>query len=103
MAKKKKAPARRRRPKLKRAKKPSFAGREFIEHMQLKHMRLLDLYSHLAIHDEKLPTRTTIQCNVGVGPSSDGHIHANAVLNVEGRPEGGGDSIMEIKAQYQCV
>jgi preprotein translocase subunit SecB len=101
MAKKKKAPARRRR--LKVAKKPSFAAHEFIQHLQLKHIRLIDLQSHLGIRDGKLPNKAKIECSANVGPSSDGHIHANALLEIEGRPADGGESVVQIKAHYQCV
>jgi preprotein translocase subunit SecB len=101
MAKKKKTPSRRR---TRRATKAlGLSRQEIFEHLKLKHVRLIDLQSHLTMRGGKVPNRAKIDCSATVGPSSDGHVHVNAVLDVEGRPAEGGESVVNIKIHYQCV
>jgi hypothetical protein len=105
MAKKKKRQPARTPPKTKPSPAKLAGIQSPLERLRLKHIRLLDLTSHLEIHGGKVPVQASIQYSLGVGASADGNVHVNASLDLDGRPveEGENSSVVKISISYQLV
>lgn len=75
------------------------------EHLHLRHIRLIDLVSHLEIRDGKIPSFAAIESAATVGQSPDGRLIVDMTLNLKGRPadaEAESSSVV-IDVHYQCV